>query len=76
MRVRMVTLAANPDGILTPGTIIDIDDAMAAAMIAAGSAVAIDAPPAPPVPLSVIPEHDRQTAIDVKAQANKRKRSK
>ena len=41
MRVRMVTLAAGPDGIALPGSVIDVADAVGVALCAAGYAVAV-----------------------------------
>jgi len=41
MRVRMVTLAAGPDGVAPPGSEIDVADAVGVALCAAGYAVAV-----------------------------------
>jgi len=44
MKVRMLTTAAGPDGVYTAGEVWDAPDAEASALIAAGAAVALDAP--------------------------------
>ena len=41
MKVRMVTLMAGPDGVITPGSEIDVADVVGVAMIAQGYAVAL-----------------------------------
>jgi hypothetical protein len=44
MRVRYLTLSAGPDGVIQPGDVRDVPEVWALALIAAGSAVAVDAP--------------------------------
>ena len=44
MRLRMVTLAAGPDGIHLPGSIIEVEDEAAARMVAGGYALPVDIP--------------------------------
>lgn len=44
MRVRLKTLSAGPGGVVQPGTVIDLPQADAVALLASGSAVAVDVP--------------------------------
>lgn len=44
MRIRMVRLAAGPGGVLSPGTEHDLPQAEALAIVASGSAVAMEPP--------------------------------
>jgi len=53
MKVLITTLGAGPAGIRVPGQRLDLDDAEAAALIAAGAASAIAAPA---VEITVQPE--------------------
>lgn len=49
MRVKMITLAAEPGGVYRPGQIVDLDDGTARAFIAGGyaKAVPVGSPSAP-----------------------------
>lgn len=42
-RIMMLTTAAGPDGVFMAGSVADVPDELAAAMIAAGSAEAVEA---------------------------------
>lgn len=44
MQIRYVTLSAGPEGIFQPGSEQDVPESRARALIAAGSAVAVDSP--------------------------------
>lgn len=44
MRLRMVTLAAGPDGVYLPGSIVEVEDETAARMVAGGYALPVDIP--------------------------------
>jgi len=46
MQVRMVTLAAGPEGIYRPGQVVDVEPERARELVAGGFAVLVD-PPGP-----------------------------
>lgn len=73
MKIRMVTLAAGPGGIYAPGAIVDLDEAIAAAMVAGGYAVLVGVSPVSP---SVLPELGREIAVDTAPKAASRRRRK
>lgn len=71
MKVRMVTLAAGPDGVTPPGSEIDVADAVGVALCAAGYAVAVKGEGHTPPHMAQV-----EKAVDVAAvTASKRKRS-
>ena len=47
MRIRLNSLYAGPAGIIQPGQEVDMPEAVAAALVNGGYAVALDAPPEP-----------------------------
>ena len=61
MRLRMVTLAAGPDGIHLPGSIIEVEDEAAARMVAGCYALPVDIPLVSP---SAAVSHGAERAID------------
>lgn len=64
MRVRLKTLLAGPGGVVQPGTVIDLPQADAVALLASGSAVAVDAPKV---------EQPKETRAPIKKRAKKAK---
>lgn len=58
MKIRMLTLAAGPDGVLQAGKIAEVPEATARALIAGGYAVAVEVTPGPPSPV-IEPEDAR-----------------
>ena len=71
MKVRMVTLMAGPDGVVMPGSQIDVPDAFGVALCADGYAVAVEGEGQTPPHMAEI-----ERAVDVAAvTASKRKRS-
>ena len=44
MQIRVLTLAAGPNGIIQPGTVVDLPDAVAATWVGGGYAVPIYPP--------------------------------
>ncbi len=61
MRIRMITLAAGPEGIWRPGQILDVTPAAARQMTLGGFAVALEEPPVDP-PGGAVPGPGVETA--------------
>lgn len=73
MRVRMVTLAAGPQGIYMPGEIVEVEDELAARMVAGNFATPVDVPLVLPSAIA----HGQERAVDRAPEtAEKRKRGK
>lgn len=62
MQVRMVTLAAGPLGVLQAGQVVEVTEAMGAALMAVGAAVMVDGAPLPGVKHAVAPPAETATA--------------
>lgn len=74
MRVLMVTLAAGPGGVYAPGTIIEVEAATAAQMVAGGYALPVDEPLVLP---SAAVAHGQERAVNpAPGAAERRKRGK
>ena len=62
MQVRMVTMAAGPLGVMQAGQVVEVTEAMGAALIAVGAAVVEDGAPLPGVEHAVAPPAETATA--------------
>lgn len=67
MRIRMLTLLAGPEGIRSPGSVVEVPPAEAAALIEGGFAVSAEPPsraaPAAPVVETATTEPARETTV-------------
>ncbi|MCB0133942.1 MAG: hypothetical protein KDD75_02385 [Caldilineaceae bacterium] len=62
MQVRMVTLAAGPLGVMQAGQVVEVTEAMGAALIAVGAATAVDVESVATVEHAVAPPVETATA--------------
>lgn len=63
MRIRMLTLMAGPEGIRSPGSVVELSPADAHALIDGGFAVAIDSAARVPVVETATDEPVREAAV-------------
>ncbi len=62
MQVRMVTMAAGPLGVMQAGQVVEVTEAMGAALIAVGAAMAVDVESVATVEHAVAPPAETATA--------------
>lgn len=74
MRVRYITLSAGPDGVIQPGTEQEVPESRGLALIAAGSAVALDAPQSRQSPVQTAVKAPEEKAVTHEPRPAKRTR--